>query len=183
MTPKKVWYQPQCTFALVLAGTSQLGLLYISQRAPSCIWSQAPEEFCDGFREGRGTETATYIGANFLGSRAAALLWNLFAGLKRHLIALSVSHLCRVNYNIEKEIISPTVVQTFWVNLLQLELGSCLGKWFGKRSPKYLKTVTCTWSLATFHTCSWSLGGRPHGAAWNIRSPSPVVKRYRNCRH
>ena len=61
----------------------------------------------------RGRQTTSYVGADFLGGRAAALLWNLFAGLKRHLIALSVSHLCRVNYNIEKEIISPTVVQTF----------------------------------------------------------------------
>ena len=47
--------------------------------------------------------------------RAAALLWNLLAGLKRHLVALGVSHLCRVNYNvyINGEIKSPTVVQTF----------------------------------------------------------------------
>ena len=64
-------------------------------------------------RATKGRKTTTYVGADFLGGRAAALLWNLFAGLKRHLIALSVSHLCRVNYNIEKEIISPTVVQTF----------------------------------------------------------------------
>ena len=42
--PKKARYQPECTFALVLAGTSPLGPLYTSPRAPSCIWSRAPEE-------------------------------------------------------------------------------------------------------------------------------------------
>ena len=45
---KALWtsfYQPECTFALVFAGTSQPGHLYISRRAPSCIWSRAPEEF------------------------------------------------------------------------------------------------------------------------------------------
>ena len=63
----------------------------------------------------KGRQAATHIGADFLGGRAAALLWNLLAGLKRHLVALGVSHLCRVNYNvyINGEIKSPTVVQTF----------------------------------------------------------------------
>ena len=53
---------------------------------------------CDGFREGRSRETVTYIGADFLGSRAAALLWNLLASLMRNLVALGVGHLCRINY-------------------------------------------------------------------------------------
>ena len=43
-------------------------------------------------------ESATYIGADFLGSRAAALLWNLLASLMRNLVALGVGHLFRVNY-------------------------------------------------------------------------------------
>ena len=54
--------------------------------------------YCGGFRERRGREIATYIGADFLGSRAAALLWNLLASLMRNLVALGVGHLCNVNY-------------------------------------------------------------------------------------
>ena len=56
------------------------------------------KNYCDGFREGRSRETVTYIGADFLRSRAAALLWNLLASLVRNLVALSVGHLCRIDY-------------------------------------------------------------------------------------
>ena len=47
----------------------------------------------------RGRQTTTHVGADFLGGRAAALLWNLLAGLKRHLVALGVSHLSKVDKN------------------------------------------------------------------------------------
>ena len=53
-------------------------------------------------RATRGRRTATYIGTDFLGGRAAALLWNLFAGLKRHLVALGVRHLCGVSFKISE---------------------------------------------------------------------------------
>ena len=50
----------------------------------------------------RGRQTATYVGADFLGGRGAALLWNLLTGLKRHLVALGVSHLCRISFKISE---------------------------------------------------------------------------------
>ena len=53
-------------------------------------------------RATRGRQTATYVGADFLGGRAAALLWNLLTGLKRHLVALGVSHLCRISFKISE---------------------------------------------------------------------------------
>ena len=100
-----------------------------------------------------GRQTTTYVGADFLGSRAAALLWNLLAGLKRHLVALGVSHLCRISFKISEW---RDKITHRGANVLceLVAVGTGLLPERIVLIQTRLKTSTCTSSPATFHTYS-----------------------------